>query len=458
MSDAQRVDARHPTARQTGSHPTVSDSDALRSDARRAGTCRIEPMLVDAAFAVVVTTAIAVAVTAQVEPDARDPDVVAYGFAVVLGALMLVRRRWPAGVLVATVVLLFGYYLLGYPAVGVGVPVAGAVYSAAEQGRLRIAMVVASLVLVLSTVYRALEDEPLVRLLGFDGAENLILLVAVIALGDGVRSRRELRRRSAVEAEAAARAHELEARRRVEEERLRIAREVHDVLAHAVSAISIQSQVGLEALPGEPDVASAALRTIREVSSTALTDLRSAVGVLRDPARGTDGVSPDDPADAAREPVGGLAQLDRLLGVAAEGGMTAEIHRTGNTATVPLVVDAAAYRIVQESLTNVRRHSPGSTGVVVQIDVHADRLELRVRNTEDRSTPGTVRPAAGHDAGPGFGLAGMRERAELLGGSLAAGHVDGGFEVRAVLPFPSAQSAPPRPAGRRGTVLRDVPS
>ncbi len=419
-------------------------------------------MLVDAAFAVVVTAAIAVAVTAKVEPDARDPDVVAYAFAVLLGALMLVRRRWPAGVLIATVVLLFGYYLLGYPAVGVGVPVAGAVYSAAEQGRLRIAMVVASLVLVLSTVYRALEDEPLVRLLGFDGAENLILLVAVIALGDGVRSRRELRRRSAVEAEAAARAHELEARRRVEEERLRIAREVHDVLAHSVSAISIQSQVGLEALPGEPAVASAALRTIREVSSTALTDLRSAVGVLRDAAGGADAGgaaagSPADPADAVPEPVGGLAQLDRLLGVAAEGGMTAEIHRTGDSATVPLVVDAAAYRIVQESLTNVRRHSPASAGAVVQIDVLADRLELRVRNTEDGPTA-TVPAAAGPLTSPGFGLAGMRERAELLGGSLAAGPVDGGFEVRAVLPFPTAKSVQRRAVERHSSVPRDVSS
>ena len=106
---------------------------------------------------------------------------------------MLVRRRWPAGVLVADHGAVAGYYTLGYPAVGSRCRSPARVYSAAEQGRLRLAIVAAAAVLVVSTLYR-LTEEPLARLLGFEGAQNLVLLVAVIALGDSVRSRRELRR------------------------------------------------------------------------------------------------------------------------------------------------------------------------------------------------------------------------------------------------------------------------
>ena len=397
-------------------------------------------VLVDAALAVLVTAAIAVAISARVEPDARDPDVLAYAFAAAAGALMLVRRRWPAGVLAATVALWFGYYSLGYPAVGVGVPVAGALYTAAERGRLRFAIVVAAAVLVLSTVYRVTDGEPLVRLLGFDGAENLVLLVAVIALGDSVRSRRELRRNAADEAAAAAREHEREARRQVEQERVRIARDVHDGLAHAISAISIQSQVGLEALPAEPDAATAALSNIRRVSGAALTDLRSTVAVLRGPAAGDgpgDGITGEG-ANGAPDglllggSVGGLADVDRLAAIATDSGLRVTVHRTGDTADVPTMVDNAAHRIVQESLTNVLRHAPSSS---VSVDIHGgpEQLELVIRDSGGRS--GVAGPDDS-DHRVGFGLAGMRERADLLGGAMQAGPTpDGGYQVRAVLPF-----------------------
>jgi len=404
-------------------------------------TARIPgPVLIDCALAVVVAAAVALAITAKVESEARDPDVFAYLFAVGLGALMLVRRRWPTGVLVVTVVALFGYYLIGYPAVGVAVPVAGAVYSAAEQGRLRAAIIVAALVLVLSTLYR-LTEEPVARLLGFEGAQNLVLLVAVIALGDGVRARGELRRQSRLQAERAHREHQRSAREQVEQERLRIAREVHDVLAHSVSAISIQSVVALEALPAEPDAAADALRSIRQVSTTALTDLRSAVGVLRDPSRPPLG------------PVGGLADLDRLVAAAADNGLEVVVQSTGTA--VPLVVDAAAYRIVQESITNVLKHS-GASRVTVEIDCRPGELRLQVSNPAGPANPlstqriavaGDLESPGSRTGSPGFGIAGMRERVALLGGTLdARPGVDGGFEVRAVLPTPDA--AAPSPAVR----------
>jgi CDP-diglyceride synthetase len=165
----------------------VVDAEAPDEAAPEVGR-RVPPVLIDVVLAILVTVAVALAISAKVEPEALEPDVWAYLFADGLGALMLVRRRWPAGVLIATMVLLFAYYTIGYPAVGVSVPIAGAVYSAAEQGRLRLAIAVSATVMVVTTLYR-LQEEPVAKLLGFEGAQNLVLLVAVVALGDSVRAR-----------------------------------------------------------------------------------------------------------------------------------------------------------------------------------------------------------------------------------------------------------------------------
>ena len=427
---------------------SVVDSQARNGVSAQVGP-RVPPVLIDAALAMLVTSAVALAISAKVEPEALEPDAWAYLFAVGLGALMLVRRRWPAGVLIATVVLLFAYYMIGYPAVGVSVPIAGAAYSAAEQGRLRLAVLVSATVLVVATLYR-LAEEPVAKLLGFEGAQNLVLLVAVIALGDSVRARREVRRQSWLRDRQARLEHERDARAQVEQERLRIAREVHDVLAHSVSAISIQSVVGLEALPDEPANAAAALRNIRQVSTSALADLRSAVGVLRDPVAD---MRPDN-----APPVGGLADLERMVATAADSGLQVTVVPRGcvpggtvghppvdggNPVAVPLVVDAAAHRIVQESITNVLRHS-ASAEAVVDVDYRPTEIRLRITNDDG----GQAVPSAAAEAVPvgrGFGIAGMRERVELLGGTFSAAPTpSGGFEVSAVLPFPSpsARSVP----------------
>lgn len=402
----------------------------------------VRPVLIDAVLAVLVAGAISLAISAKVEPEALDPDVWAYLLANALGALMLVRRRWPAGVLIVTTLALFVYYLAGYPAVGVSVPIAGAVFSAAEQGRVRLAIAVSALVLVISTAYR-LTEEPAARLLGFEAAQNLVLLVAVIALGDSLRSRRALRRQAAQQVELARLEHERIARQQVEQERLRIAREVHDVLAHSVSAISIQSVVGMEALPAEPDNAAAALRNIRQASTQALTELRSTLRVLRDPGL------------PALEPVGGLADLNQLVATAAEGGLEVSVVRKGTAISVPLMVDAAAYRIVQESVTNVLRHSTSAVAVV-EIDHLPQRLQLRITDHGGTGGGGAVgsthrQHGENHYAAigsvqqraiGGFGIAGMRERAELLGGELRAQSLaGGGFEVAAVLPFVTGRPA-----------------
>ena len=197
------------------------------------------------------------------------------------------------------------------------------------------------------------------------------------------------------------------------------------MLAHSVSAISIQSVVGLEALPDEPDNAAAALRSIRAVSTRALADLRSAVGVLRDPAH-------SDAASAPSRPIGGLADLDRVVGTAAVSGVTVTVRTTGAAVAVPLVVDAAAYRIVQESITNVLRHS-ASSQALVEVAYREREIALRISN------PAAGQPIPTLSERAGFGVAGMRERAELLAGTLRAGPTaDGGFVVCAVLPFPAS--------------------
>jgi len=398
----------------------VADSERFSERLRT-----VPPVVFDVVLAILVMVAVSAAISAKVEPEALEPDVWTYQFAVALGALMLVRRRWPAGVLIATVLLLAAYYAIGYPAVGVAVPIAGAVYSAAEQGRLRLAILASGAVLVVSTLYRVTE-ETLARLLGFEGAQNLVLLVAVIALGDSVRSRFEIRQQARLQAEQIARDHERDTRLQVEQERLRIAREVHDVLAHSVSAISIQSVVGLEALPDEPDNAAAALRSIRGVSTAALADLRSALGVLRDPTVGA--------ATGQLGPVGGLADLDRVVSTAADSGLQVTVASTGGEVALPLVVDAAAHRIVQESITNVLRHSESSQALV-EVDYRPSEVQLRITNPVG-SQP-MSRANEPDDDPAGFGIAGMRERAELLGGTLrAAPTTDGGFAVSAVLPFP----------------------
>src|SRR5262245_34839567 len=161
---------------------------------------------------------------------------------------MIGRRRWPVGVLLVTAAGLLVYYMLGYPPVGLAVPVAAALYSAAEAGRLRWAIGTAAGLVAVSTFFRIREGDDLAYLLGYEFAVTATLMAAVIALGEAVRSRRgwqaELRR----QARAADLEREQETAHRVEQERLRIARDLHDVLAHTISIVSLHSDVAREAL------------------------------------------------------------------------------------------------------------------------------------------------------------------------------------------------------------------
>jgi signal transduction histidine kinase/nucleoside-diphosphate-sugar epimerase len=213
-----------------------------------------------------------------------------------------------------------------------------------------------------------------------------------------------------------------ELRRRAGEERMRIARDLHDVVAHNISVINVQANTALHLMDRQPDRARTALTTINEVSRQALAELRSVLGVLRD-------VDESEP----RAPAPGLARLDDLADTAAAAGLAVRIEERGQRAPLPADVDLAAYRIVQEALTNSVRHS-GGTNATIRIAYRKDALGIEVDDDGARRPPG--RPA-GQAQGTGSGIAGMTERAAALGGTLQAGPwPGGGFAVRAWLPLP----------------------
>ncbi|GAA4576403.1 sensor histidine kinase [Planotetraspora kaengkrachanensis] len=239
---------------------------------------------------------------------------------------------------------------------------------------------------------------------------------AVVGIGAVLRGERVARARLFSQKELTA---EERARRTVLEERNRIARELHDVVAHHMSLISIQAQVAPHLVKDPPEELKENLAGIRQSAVEALTELRRVLGVLR---------SEDAPADEARHaPQPTLERLGELAETVRGAGLTLSIETTGEPRRLPPGVELSAFRIIQEALSNAMRHAPGAA-VRVQLGYRADALTVRVVN----AVPD--RPAA-PSSEPRHGLLGMRERTVMLGGELVAGPTsDGGYEVRATLP------------------------
>ncbi|BBC30202.1 Histidine kinase [Streptomyces graminofaciens] len=351
---------------------------------------------------------------ASLEPFAR--------LLLLLGAVLLLwRRKYPVQVAFGTAATAMVYLGAGYPYGPVFLTVALGVFSAVVAGHRGAAWTAmgafwAGHVLVAHWLYRWLPPA------GDDaadwGQEVVVVtwVVAIVAFSELARARREQWARDRAERAQAA-------RRRADEERLRIARELHDVLAHSISVINVQAGVGLALLDSDPEQARTALTTIKAASKEALGEVRQVLDTLR------------TPGDAPRAPAPGLARLPELVEQAAGAGLTVEVE--GTAAALPPGTDLAAFRIVQEALTNVVRHS-GSRHARVRLERGEGEGggELRLRIDDDG-------PATGADAGgSGNGLAGMRERVAALGGTIEAGpRADGGFRVLAVLPVRASREA-----------------
>jgi len=226
-------------------------------------------------------------------------------------------------------------------------------------------------------------------------------------------------------AEEAVRTRDEVARRQAVEERLRIARELHDSLTHSISVIQVQSGVAVHLARKRGEEVPAALLAIEEASADAARELRSTLGALREQDDG-DGSS--------------LAQLDRLVARTRTAGLPVTVTVSGVRLTLPPDVDQAAYRIVQEALTNVSRHAGSADGgqVCAWVNLGYSPTCLTVQVDDDGAAP-SLRLVAVRPGGSGLGLMGMRERVSALGGRLSAGPRDGGgFRVRAELPVRSA--------------------
>ena len=243
---------------------------------------------------------------------------------------------------------------------------------------------------------------------------TVVFTVAVIAV-DNVGSRLRAQRALAVQT---GRAEDERARRAVLEERTRIARELHDVVAHHLSLIAVRAETAPYRLAGLPEPAQAEFGSLSEVAREALAEMRRLLGVLRQ----------DQPADLAPQP--SLADVPSLVGAARQAGLAVELSVPPALDHVPSGVGVCAYRIVQESLSNASQHAPGAA-VTVSVGRDSGAVLLRVANG-----PGWPAGSSENHHGPGHGLTGMRERVALLGGSLSAEpSPDGGFVVSAVLPL-----------------------
>ncbi|GGN74767.1 two-component sensor histidine kinase [Actinoplanes lobatus] len=332
---------------------------------------------------------------AEVSHPAAPLDPAGYALVVVAALALAVRRRKPLVALVVAALCTAGYLAMGYPYGPILALMMFAVYSAARHAPLRAALWCAVAALPLLVIHLFTSEGRL----GWLGVVPVIAWVVVPAtVGYGLRLRSAAARQARAET----------IRRSVDDERLRISQEVHDIVGHGLAAIKMQADVALHVMARNPGHARPALEAISRSSQQALDELRSTLATTRD---GT--------------PAAGLGGLDQLLRRMVDAGVDVHLHTDGERDRVlPPAVDLAAYRVVQESLTNVLRHGDGGPA------------DLTIRYRPDSVTISVVNPLTGTPRpGTGSGITGMRARVEALGGQVTAGPVERRFEVSARLPL-----------------------
>jgi signal transduction histidine kinase len=353
--------------------------------------------------------------------DGCDPPAVAAGLVLATTLPLVWRRRHPLTVGLVTGLATAAYGFARYPDLAMPIAIGGVVgmYSVAAWGGRRAAVVSGWIAIVVLVIVLSLPraDSDVV-----DAAFVSLLLAGAWVLGDRARVQRALAAELAERAARLEREQAAEARRAVAEERTRIARELHDVVAHHVSMMVVQAEAGPVAVERDPARAAGAFEAIAATGRQALVEMRRLLGVLRG-----DG----EPAPSL-VPQPGLAQVPSLVEQVGRAGLEVELVVEGQEIPLPAGIDLSAYRIVQEALTNAIRHGgEGRARVLVR---YGERdLDLRVWNEG--------RPAQGDGSPPGRGLLGMQERAHLFGGELRAGPApEGGFTVHARLPIETVGS------------------
>jgi signal transduction histidine kinase len=351
------------------------------------------------------------------QPDRHQLDLVAFALLTAGPAALVWRRRSPAGVLAVVMAVCVVYFALAYPYGPAWLALIVALWTAVTRGARRFAWATAAVGLaayfaLAPLLDRGAPEASLPAVLAHLGWLLVVMAAAEVAMAG--RQRRQAAERSRAEEE----------RRRAGEERMRIARELHDVLAHNISLINVQAGVALHLMDEQPGQSRSALVAIKQASNDALGELRSVLDVLRQ----------GDEAPP-RAPASGLAHLDSLVAGAEATGLRVETHIEGTPRPLPAGTDLAAYRIVQESLTNVTRHAgPARASVLVRYG--QDDLTVQVDDDGKGPTPSKSNGTGGN------GIRGMRERVAALGGELTTGpRPGGGFRVRASLPLDGSGAA-----------------
>lgn len=365
----------------------------------------------------------------QVDDTLATPSAAAYVIAVVSSAVLPLRHRAPLAAMAATTVcgmLVAPLDLLLTPLIVAPAVVAAYSFAVRTERRTTTAVLLTSAALLVAStaLFGDLSWQDGSRL----GIVAAFPLVAGI-LGHSAQNRRAYLAAVEERARRAEKSRDTEARRRVAEERVRIARELHDLVAHQITLANAQATVAAHVFDARPEQSRRSLNELVETTGNALDDLRATVGLLR---QSGDAASPAEPAP-------GLSRLPTLLESFRRAGLEVTVHEEGTVTPLPPGVDLTAYRIIQEALTNVTKHA-GTGSAQVRLVWNRDRVTITVA---DDGVGAPVVP----DRPPGYGLIGMRERATAVGGRLSAGkRPEGGFLVSAELPLLRAKDAIREPA------------
>jgi signal transduction histidine kinase len=377
---------------------------------------RAHPRAADALFALLIVSISLVFHFTEHGSDVHSPSV--WGVLLTIGATAPIawRRRWPVQVFLVVQGfqgLAEGFHFAGagWSGVLIALYTVGSQRSGAVLRRMITVLLPLLMAFIIWGVVRG--DAPWQAIIS-----TPVMFLGSLILGDNMRRRRERVAHVAERAERAEREHALLAQQHVQEERTRIARELHDVVAHSVSLMVIQAAAARRQLSVDPTQAEAALATVEATGRSAMDEMRRILGVLR-----------DGQGEPALLPQPALADLDSLAATA--GDLPLQLSAEGNLSDLPPGVELSAYRIVQESLTNVRRHA----GPVRRVDVNVQRDSSHlVIEVDDDGRGASASPNQ-----DGFGILGMRERVHAFGGELMAGpRHGGGWRVRAVFPVRSA--------------------